>query len=73
MRPRVERLGAGDPATLWAEEPATPFHIGLAGLLGAGRLVDGRGRPRLQELRPAGVADNLDRLGVEWSAVAGMT
>jgi Glyoxalase-like domain len=44
MRPRVERLGAGDLATLWAEEPATPFHIGLAGLLEPGRLVDGRGR-----------------------------
>jgi diacylglycerol O-acyltransferase len=53
MRPRVERLGAGDLAVLWAEEPATPFHIGLAGLLEPGRLVDERGRPRLQELRAA--------------------
>jgi diacylglycerol O-acyltransferase / wax synthase len=53
MRPRVERLGAGDLATLWAEEPATPFHIGLAGLLEPGRLVDERGRLRLRELRAA--------------------
>jgi diacylglycerol O-acyltransferase / wax synthase len=53
MRQRVERLGAGDLATLWAEEPATPFHIGLAGLLEPGRLVDERGRLRLQELRAA--------------------
>jgi len=53
MRVRVERLGAGDLATLWAEEPATPFHIGLAGLLEPGRLVDERGRLRLQELRAA--------------------
>jgi Wax ester synthase-like Acyl-CoA acyltransferase domain len=36
-----------------AEEPATPFHIGLAGLLEPGRLVDERGRLRLQELRAA--------------------
>jgi WS/DGAT/MGAT family acyltransferase len=53
MRAWVDRLGAGDVATLWAEEPATPFHIGLAGLLDPGPLVDERGRLRLQELRAA--------------------
>jgi diacylglycerol O-acyltransferase len=53
MRPRVDRLGAGDLATLWAEEPATPFHIGLAGLLDRGPLVDEHGQLRLQELRAA--------------------
>jgi WS/DGAT/MGAT family acyltransferase len=53
MRPRVDRLGAGDLATLWAEEPATPFHIGLAGLLDPGPLVDEHGQLRLQELRAA--------------------
>jgi hypothetical protein len=54
MGARVDRLGAGDLATLWAEEPATPFHIGLAGLLDPGPLVDRHGRLRLQEVR-AGV------------------
>jgi diacylglycerol O-acyltransferase / wax synthase len=53
MHARVDRLGAGDLATLWAEEPATPFHIGLAGLLDPGPLVDERGRLRLQDLRAA--------------------
>jgi hypothetical protein len=40
MTARVDRLGTGDLATLWAEEAATPFHIGLAGLLDPGPLVD---------------------------------
>ena len=53
MRAQVDRLGAGDLATLWAEEPATPFHIGLAGLLDPGPLVDEHGRLRLQELQAA--------------------
>ncbi|HKQ02753.1 MAG TPA: wax ester/triacylglycerol synthase domain-containing protein [Actinomycetes bacterium] len=53
MRARVDRLGAGDLATLWAEEPTTPFHIGLAGLLDPEPLVDQHGRLRLQELRTA--------------------
>jgi diacylglycerol O-acyltransferase len=53
MRARVDRPGAGDLATLWAEEPATPFHIGLAGLLDPEPLVDEHGRLRLQELRAA--------------------
>lgn len=33
--------------------PATPFHIGLAGLLDPGPLVDEQGRLRLQEVRAA--------------------
>jgi diacylglycerol O-acyltransferase len=53
MSARVERLGAGDLATLWAEEPATPVHIGLAGLLEPGPLVDERGWPRLTEFQAA--------------------
>jgi diacylglycerol O-acyltransferase / wax synthase len=53
MRVRVDRLGAGDLATLWAGEPTTPFHIGLAGLLDPGPLVDEHGQLRLQELRAA--------------------
>jgi diacylglycerol O-acyltransferase len=53
MSARVERLGNGDLATLWAEEPATPFHIGLAGLLDPGPLVDEHGQPRLHELQAA--------------------
>jgi diacylglycerol O-acyltransferase / wax synthase len=53
MRSRVDRLGAGDLATLWAEEPATPFHVGLAGLLDPAPLVDEHGRLRLQEVRAA--------------------
>jgi diacylglycerol O-acyltransferase len=53
MRSRVERLGVGDLATLWAEEPGTPMHIGLAGLLDAGPLVDQAGRLRLAELSEA--------------------
>jgi diacylglycerol O-acyltransferase len=50
---RVDRLGAGDLATLWAEEPATPMHIGLAGLVDPGPLVGEDGRLRLEELRAA--------------------
>jgi hypothetical protein len=53
MSARVERLSTGDPATQWAEEPATPFHIGLAGLLGPRRLVDEHGRPRQKQLQAA--------------------
>jgi diacylglycerol O-acyltransferase len=53
LRARADRLGAGDLATLWAEEPTTPFHIGLAGLLDPEPLVDQHGRLRLQELRAA--------------------
>ena len=53
MGARVDRLGSGDLATLLAEEPATPFHIGLAGLLDPGPLVEGHGRLRLQEVRAA--------------------
>jgi hypothetical protein len=53
MRARVDRLGAGDLATLWAEEPITPFHIGLGGLLDPGPLVDEHGQLQLQELRAA--------------------
>ena len=52
-RSRIERLGAGDLATLWAEEPGTPMHIGLAGLLDAAPLVDQVGRLRLAELSKA--------------------
>jgi hypothetical protein len=44
MTTRVDRLGGGDLATLWAEQPATPMHIGLAGLLDPGPLLDERGR-----------------------------
>jgi hypothetical protein len=50
---RIDRLGAGDLATLWAEEPATPMHLGLAGLLDQGPLVDEHGRLRLAQLREA--------------------
>jgi WS/DGAT/MGAT family acyltransferase len=53
MSARVDRLGAGDLATLWAEEPGTPMHIGLAGLLDAEPLTDEHGRVRLGELRGA--------------------
>jgi diacylglycerol O-acyltransferase / wax synthase len=53
MSSRVERLGAGDLATLWAEEPGTRMHIGLAGLLDAGPLLDRAGRLRLAEVRAA--------------------
>jgi WS/DGAT/MGAT family acyltransferase len=53
MSSRVDRLGVGDLATLWAEEPGTPMHIGLAGLLDPGPLEDEDGRLRLDELREA--------------------
>jgi diacylglycerol O-acyltransferase / wax synthase len=53
MTARVDRLGAGDLMTLWAEAPATPMHIALAGLLEPGPLLDAQGRPRLDELRAA--------------------
>lgn len=53
MTARVDRLGTGDLATVWAEEPATPFHIGLAGLLDPAPLVDEHDRLRLEELRAA--------------------
>jgi diacylglycerol O-acyltransferase len=61
MTTPVERLGTGDLFTLWAEEPATPFHIGLAGLLDPWPLVDGHGRPRLTELQAA-IQARLDRV-----------
>src|SRR5215211_5945855 len=61
MGSRIERLGAEDLATLWAEEPATPMHIGLAGLLDAAPLVDQAGRLRLAELGEA-VDDRLARV-----------
>jgi diacylglycerol O-acyltransferase / wax synthase len=50
---RIDRLGGGDLATLWAEQPAIPMHIGLAGLLDPGPLVDEHGTVRLDELRAA--------------------
>ena len=61
MTARIDRLGVGDLATLWAEEPGTPMHIGLAGLLDPEPLVDEHGRPRLDELRAA-VEARLDRV-----------
>jgi diacylglycerol O-acyltransferase len=60
MMSRVDRLGAGDLMTLWAEAPTTPMHIGLAGLLDPGPLLDGQGQLRLDELRVA-VAARLAR------------
>jgi Wax ester synthase-like Acyl-CoA acyltransferase domain len=77
MTRRVDRLGPGDLMTLWAEGPATPMHLGLAGLLDPELLPDEGGRLRLDELRTAlearlarapelrrriGVAETLDRL-----------
>ena len=53
MTARVDRLGAGDLMTLWAEAPATPMHIALAGLLDPGPLLDRHGRLPLDELRAA--------------------
>jgi hypothetical protein len=51
MRAQVDRLCTGDLVTLWAEEPATPVHIGLAGLLDPAPLVDEHGQLRLEEPR----------------------
>jgi diacylglycerol O-acyltransferase len=53
MTARIDRLGPGDLLTLWAEEPTTPMHIGLVGLLDPEPLVDEHGRLRLDELRGA--------------------
>ena len=53
MTARVDRLGGGDLMTLWAEAPATPMHIALAGLLDPGPLLDRHGRLPLDELRAA--------------------
>ena len=61
----VDRLGAGDLATLWAEEPTTPFHIGLAGLLDPGPLVDEHGQLRLQDLRVVDRGRNGELCGLE--------
>jgi WS/DGAT/MGAT family acyltransferase len=48
----VDRLSIGDLMMLWSEEPATPMHIGLAGILD--------GRPSADDLR-ATVLAALDR------------
>lgn len=48
----VDRLSIGDLMMLWSEEPATPMHIGLAGVLD--------GRPTWDELRTT-VHAALDR------------
>jgi hypothetical protein len=53
MTARVDRLGPGDLMTLWAEAPATPMHIALAGLLDPEPVLDEHGRLRLDELRTA--------------------
>lgn len=53
MTARVDRLGPGDLMTLWAEAPATPMHIALAGLLDPDPLLDEHGRLRLDQLRTA--------------------
>jgi diacylglycerol O-acyltransferase / wax synthase len=53
MTGKVDRLGAGDLMTLWAEAPATPMHIALAGLLDPDPLLDEHGRLRLDALRVA--------------------
>jgi diacylglycerol O-acyltransferase / wax synthase len=58
--PTWERLGPGDLMTLWAEAPATPLNLALAGLLAAGPLLDDAGRLRLAALRAA-IAAHLDR------------
>ena len=48
----VDRLSIGDLMMLWSDEPATPMHIGLAGILD--------GRPGIDAVR-ASVQAALDR------------